>query len=198
MKQDFTIYVVHAAFWAVFGLSLLIVRHSAPAPHPGGRGDLVAEAEIVAPNSRSLVALHTLAFAVMYWGVGEVVTSGRRVSPAEEIAGTLIIAAAAALTSSALLHFRSWRYRAKLDKGHRLATGGPFRIVRHPIYAGLDLLALGTAVWMPTLIACLGLVLMILGGDLRARAEERILERAFGDPYRSYCTQTKRFIPGVY
>ena len=31
-------------------------------------------------------------------------------------------------------HFRSWRFRAKLDTGHELVAGGPFRFLRHPIY----------------------------------------------------------------
>ena len=47
--------------------------------------------------------------------------------------------------------FRSWRFRATLDKGHQLATGGPFSLLRHPIYMGLNLLALGRAIWVPTL-----------------------------------------------
>ncbi len=48
----------------------------------------------------------------------------------------------------ALDYFRSWRFRAKLDEGHQLATGGPFRLLRHPIYMGLNLLALGSAFWV--------------------------------------------------
>jgi hypothetical protein len=36
------------------------------------------------------------------------------------------------------------------------------------------------------------------GGDVRARAEEAVLARAFGAAYTNYCARTKRFIPGVY
>ena len=66
------------------------------------------------------------------------------------------------------------------------------------IYAGLDLLALGSALWIPTTLTILAVPVMALAGELRARAEEPLLERAFGDTYRDYRRRTKRFIPGVY
>ena len=98
----------------------------------------------------------------------------------------------------ARLAFASWRFRAQIDPGHRLATGGPFRFIRHPIYAGLDLLAIGTALWIPTPLVCLGTLLMAVAGDLRARAEELLLESAFGNMFREYRLRTRRFIPGLY
>ncbi len=98
----------------------------------------------------------------------------------------------------ALVYFRSWRFRAAVDKGHELATGGPFRILRHPIYMGLNMLALGTALWVPTTILWAAFVLMAIGSDLRARAEETVLTQAFGPSYLEYCTRTRRFVPGIY
>ena len=65
-----------------------------------------------------------------------------------------------------------------------------------PIYMGLNLLALGSA--LPTAILWAAFVLMVVGSDLRARAEEALLERAFGVRYREYRTHTRRFVPGVY
>ena len=77
----------------------------------------------------------------------------------------------------ARLSFASWRFRAQIDSGHQLATGGPFRFVRHPTYAGLDLLAFGTALWIPTPVVWLGTLVMAVVGDLRACAEELLLAR---------------------
>jgi protein-S-isoprenylcysteine O-methyltransferase Ste14 len=79
-----------------------------------------------------------------------------------------------------------------------LPAPGPFRFIRHPLYADLDLLALGTAIWIPTLIVWIGFALMLLAGDLRARAEESLLDRAFGQSYRDYRLGTRRFVPGIY
>jgi protein-S-isoprenylcysteine O-methyltransferase Ste14 len=98
----------------------------------------------------------------------------------------------------ALVYFRSWRFRARLDEGHQLATGGPFGLVRHPIYLGLNLLALGTGLWVPTPLVWLGFVLMLLGSDFRGRAEEKLLAKSFGDLYGSYARRTRRFVPGLY
>jgi len=63
---------------------------------------------------------------------------------------------------------------------------------------GLNLLALGTALWVPTAIVWAAFVLMAIGSDLRARAEEPLLRQAFDSAYREYCARTRRFVPGIY
>lgn len=62
---------------------------------------------------------------------------------------------------------------------------------------GLNLLAIGTAVWIPTPMLLAATALMIVGSAIRARAEEGILLFAFGDAYRDCAPGTKRFFPGV-
>lgn len=39
---------------------------------------------------------------------------------------------------------------------------------------------------------------MVIGSDLRGRAEERILTEAFGAQYQDYIKRTRRFLPGIY
>jgi protein-S-isoprenylcysteine O-methyltransferase Ste14 len=41
-------------------------------------------------------------------------------------------------------------------------------------------------------------VLMVIGSDLRARAEEKLLKDVFGASYREYSSRTRRFLPGIY
>jgi protein-S-isoprenylcysteine O-methyltransferase Ste14 len=193
---DLAIYAVHAAFWGSFAITRRFVGagHAATEPAPA------AMAPVAAPHSRLVLAVHFVAFGVMYMGVGAAVIPGR--VPAwfagQRVVGTLIIAVGAWLMCWALVYFRSWRFQAKLDAGHQLATGGPYALVRHPIYAGLDLLALGTAVWVPTPLTWIAVALMVLGSDLRGRAEESVLQEAFGDAYEAYCARTRRFVPGLY
>jgi protein-S-isoprenylcysteine O-methyltransferase Ste14 len=196
---DLRIYGAHAVFWLLFAAGDFAARRRAPAPDapaPVGPG----ESTLRAPHARMLVGLHMVAFALMYTGVGRAVFD--RKMPAGPTAlrgvGALLILAGGALAGWARLAFASWRFTAQLDPGHRLATGGPFRWVRHPIYAALDLLALGTALWIPTLLTALGALAMGVGGELRARAEEPLLERAFGETFREYRRRTRRFIPGIY
>jgi len=106
--------------------------------------------------------------------------------------------AAAALLAWALLVFRSWRLLARIERGHQLCTTGPFRLVRHPIYLAFTLLAVGTFLWAPTVLVLVGVALVALTGDLRARTEERLLCEVFGDEYRQYQGRVPRTIPGLY
>jgi protein-S-isoprenylcysteine O-methyltransferase Ste14 len=193
---DVAIYLVHVSFWAAFG----ITRWFVGAGHAVTDAAPAAAVSRTATYSRLVLSIHFVAFGVMYMGIGGAVFSGRVPAwfPGQRLAGTAIIAVGAWLMCWSLVYFRSWRFRAKVDAGHELATGGPYALVRHPIYAGMNLLALGTAVWIPTLLVWLAVALMFLGSDLRGRAEERVLTEAFGDEYRAYCARTRRFVPGVY
>ena len=193
-NPDLLLYAAHIAFWASFGLTRLFL--SAPA----NTETVATSEEYTAPYSRTLLVIHMLGFAVLYFGIGNAVFP-RRVPDwfaGQRIAGTVVIAAGAALMSWAVASFHSWRFRAKLDQGHELATNGAFGLVRHPIYAGMSLLALGSAIWAPTAIIWSGFVLIALGSELRARSEETLLKRAFGAAYLDYSRRTKRFIPYVY
>jgi protein-S-isoprenylcysteine O-methyltransferase Ste14 len=197
---DTLIYPLHAAFWATFGLTRWLTHRSTSEPATDAADGPAVQAQATAPFSRGVLAAHVLAFAAMYMGVGEAVFGGRVPEwfAGQRIASVLVTALGAALMSWAVAHFQSWRFRAKLDAGHRLATDGPFRFLRHPIYMGLNCLALGTAIWIPTPTVWIGVVLMVLGSDLRARSEEHLLRSAFGRAYADYCTRTSRFVPGVY
>jgi protein-S-isoprenylcysteine O-methyltransferase Ste14 len=116
----------------------------------------------------------------------------------QRVVGAGLIGLAIVLVAWALTFLRSWRIRAKLEPGHQLTTDGPFRFLRHPIYMALNLLALGTALWVPTVTVWTAFILVVIGSTLRARAEEAILVRAFGAAYTDYGARTRRFIPGLY
>jgi len=198
MPVDLLLYVVHGLFWTSFGLTRWWVsRHAAAqtdeAPATTGATQAVRGAGL-------LVAAHSVAFGLMYFEIGARVLGGRVPSlfSGQRLAGTVVIALAAWLACWALRYFASWRIQARLDTGHRLATGGPFRWLRHPIYMALNLLALGSALWVPSPLMLRAMLLMWLGSDLRGRAEERLLTQAFGSAYAHYCARTPRFVPGIY
>jgi len=119
-------------------------------------------------------------------------------SPAVFAVGAVVMAAGTGLALWALISFRSWRFDAKVDKGHELATDGAFAWFRHPIYAALDLLAFGSCVWRPTALVLLACVAVAVLGDARARVEERLMVSVFGDRYRQYALRVQRFVPYVY
>ncbi len=190
------LYVLHAAFWAAFGLTRWWAsRQSAAAPAT----PVVARAQ-EAPHSRALMGFHMLGFGLMYFALGAAIIPRHvpHVFTGQRSVAAVLIVVGALFACWALLYFRSWRFRAQLDPGHQLATGGPFHYVRHPIYLGLSLLAIGSAVWVPTLLMAVAVLCMLLAADWRARAEENLLTAGFGEAYTSYCSQTRRFVPGRY
>ncbi len=200
-QPDVGIYVAHGLFWSAFGLALLVARvRDGASPAAMAASAPISEKQKTAPFSRLLIAGHALAFGLMYLGVGKAVFSNAVPDwfTGQRVVGALVIASGGMLNGWALVYFRSWRFRARLDEGHQLATEGPFSLIRNPIYMGLNLLALGTALWVPTVPVWAAFGLMILGSDLRGRAEEKLLERTFGDSYNSYRARTRRFVPGVY
>jgi len=190
------IYAFHAVFYAA-----MLLRRAPRASATAGLSAAAAAHPTAARHARALVALHGVAFAVMYYGIAQSVAAPARVRALwrpQPLAGAAVIVAGAALVGWTMRVFRSWRFQARIDAGHRLSTDGPFRWVRHPIYAALDLVALGTLLWIPSLWTAAALMLMAAIGDVRARAEERLLLAAFRDSYRQYAAKVRRFVPGVY
>lgn len=86
----------------------------------------------------------------------------------------------------------------RLSESERLVDWGPYRRLRHPNYAALLLVALGTAASFASplaLAATLGLWLPTV--LVRIDREERMLLRRFAS-YREYARRTWRLVVGVY
>lgn len=82
---------------------------------------------------------------------------------------------------------------------HVLVESGPYRWIRHPNYAGLLLVAIGTAmmVWSPT-AAGVSLVVWLPLALLRIRREERALHAHLGSAWGEYSRDRWCLVPGVY
>jgi len=92
---------------------------------------------------------------------------------------------------------RNWSGNVTFKEGHELVVRGPYRVVRHPIYSGLLLMALGTAMlsgWSSGFV----LVAVLLGGFwFKLRAEERLMLEHFPGSYPDYRRRTRALIPFV-
>jgi protein-S-isoprenylcysteine O-methyltransferase Ste14 len=113
------------------------------------------------------------------------------------LSGCLLALAGASLVVS----FRTrlgpaWSFVPKADEDTGLATTGPYGAVRHPIYLGLTPVVMGKAHalgrWSALLIVLSGIVPTFAW---RARAEEELLSRTFGERYDAYRRRTKMIIP---
>lgn len=81
--------------------------------------------------------------------------------------------------------------------GHQLVTHGPYRWVRHPLYAAgtamVTCLMLISGLWWLAL-ALIPLAILLA----RTSKEEANLVATFGDEYRAYMKRTGRFLPKLF
>jgi protein-S-isoprenylcysteine O-methyltransferase Ste14 len=94
--------------------------------------------------------------------------------------------------------FFSQIVRIQSERGHTVATGGPYRYVRHPAYVGTIVYELAVPVllasWWALIPGGLNVVLMILRTDLEARALQAELAG-----YAQYARQVRhRLLPGIW
>jgi protein-S-isoprenylcysteine O-methyltransferase Ste14 len=91
---------------------------------------------------------------------------------------------------------RNWPMPMSSKESPELVTTGPYALVRHPIYGGMLLAMLGSAMGQSVLWL---LPLMVYGPFFirSARREEKILIEQFPERYRAYMKQTKMLLPFV-
>lgn len=79
-----------------------------------------------------------------------------------------------------------------------LVQSGPYRIIRHPAYAGYLLMALGLGLGYSSLAGLLTIIILLLPSLVyRMNVEEKLLTEHFGAAYCQYMRTTKRLIPGI-
>jgi protein-S-isoprenylcysteine O-methyltransferase Ste14 len=111
----------------------------------------------------------------------------------------------AALTASGLLftvwarrHLgANWSATVTIKESHELIVGGPYALVRHPIYTGILLAFMGSALAIGQWRGVLAVALAALAFWRKLRLEERWMQQQFGDAYRAYCRRVRALIPFV-
>jgi protein-S-isoprenylcysteine O-methyltransferase Ste14 len=88
-----------------------------------------------------------------------------------------------------------WSARVTLKEGHQLIRSGPYAFVRHPIYLGMLLAAMGTALVVGEWRGVLAVVLILVAHSRKALREEGLLAAEFGDEYASYRRSTGFLFP---
>jgi protein-S-isoprenylcysteine O-methyltransferase Ste14 len=76
-------------------------------------------------------------------------------------------------------------------------TGGPYALIRHPIYTAVILLAIGLFLLVETLGAAIGVAVFVLGCWIKLRQEEVLMIGQFPEAYPAYMARTRRLIPFV-
>ena len=91
----------------------------------------------------------------------------------------------------------NWSGNVTFKQGHELIMTGPYRFVRHPIYTGLLVMSLGTALEIGRLHAWLALPAMTLAFWIKLTQEERVMLRYFPDKYPPYKKRVKALVPFI-
>jgi protein-S-isoprenylcysteine O-methyltransferase Ste14 len=92
----------------------------------------------------------------------------------------------------------NWSGTVTLKQDHELVRAGPYRFVRHPIYSGLLLAILGTALIIGRWRALAAVVLIAAGFIRKLGIEEQFMTGQFGDAYRRYMAEVPALIPFVF
>jgi protein-S-isoprenylcysteine O-methyltransferase Ste14 len=89
----------------------------------------------------------------------------------------------------------NWSGVVTVKEDHELIRKGPYRWVRHPIYTGMLLGFVGTALVEGRLRGWVGLALVLITFYFKARREERFLRQEFGAGFEEHARSTGMFLP---
>ena len=119
-------------------------------------------------------------------------------APGIAYAGSAITVCGAALALWArIILGTNWSASVTIKRDHEIIRRGPYRLVRHPIYSGLLLSVLGTALAVGELRGLFAIGFVFVGFWLKLRTEEAFLVEQFGPQYEKYRQETKALIPFV-
>lgn len=103
--------------------------------------------------------------------------------------------AAITLAVYGLLHLR--RNLSVIPEARALVTGGPYRLVRHPLYLAEIAAAVGRTLDEAAVLTVAVLLALVVLQLVRARYEEGLLSSVFPE-YGAYAARTARIVPGVW
>jgi protein-S-isoprenylcysteine O-methyltransferase Ste14 len=183
--------------WLLLGILLLLKYNP---------GLLEERLKFSAPNQKAWDKVFLLLFQLFFlaWMVLMPLDAMRfhwsRMPFALQVVGAVAIVISCILIS---LVFRENSYlsgtvRVQEERGHTVISTGPYRYVRHPMYAGGLLLFLGTPLLLGSWYGLLLILLVTPGFLVRAILEERTLRQELPG-YDAYMAQVKyRLIPSVW
>lgn len=81
----------------------------------------------------------------------------------------------------------------------RLVSGGPYRVVRHPVYLAMLIMCLGLAVGLRSWLGiALSIIVFFPTAVWRAKLEEAVLGKKFGEEWRAYRQRSHFIVPFIF
>lgn len=137
-----------------------------------------------------VVVVEVVAYLLVFSHATEIGLLGQRFIPRTLIGallGVLLTWLGLGLAIWARYHLAEyWSARVTIKEDHQLIRTGPYAHLRHPIYSGLILATIGTALVIGKWRCVMGLLLAVIGYFIKARKEEEMLAQQFGDAFREH------------
>jgi len=114
------------------------------------------------------------------------------------IAGTIITIFALGFAIWARPHLgTNWSGQPIIRMDHKLIRTGPYKIVRNPIYTGILIEFVGTAIVIGKFWAIIAILILFIAFFMKIRMEEKFLLEEFGEAYLKYKKEVKSLIPFI-
>jgi protein-S-isoprenylcysteine O-methyltransferase Ste14 len=111
-------------------------------------------------------------------------------------AGVAVMALGLGFACWARIHLgTNWSGVVTLKEGHELIRTGPYRSIRHPIYTGILVGFLGSAIVGGQVRGLIGMAAVWLSFFIKARREEKFLAQEFGPKFDEHTQHTGMFLP---
>jgi protein-S-isoprenylcysteine O-methyltransferase Ste14 len=173
------VYIILLVGWILWFSAFLFRK---PATH----------ARQIKKQARWGVLLEGVAFALVWQGRFWEREPGWKLFPA-----VLLLASAALLSWTGVTALgRHWRIDAGLNPDHQLVRSGPYSLVRHPIYASMLCVLLGTGLIVaPWYLLLPAVFIFLIGTEIRVRIEDGLLASQFGEEFTMYKRKVPAYIP---
>jgi protein-S-isoprenylcysteine O-methyltransferase Ste14 len=145
----------------------------------------------------SMTAFFIAYYVVLRLGWTQLALDSAAVRAAAIAVGLALVVLGTAFNLWGRTHLKAaWANQIRIYDGHELITTGPFRIVRHPLYASLIWIFIGgSLIYLNPLALALALLVFVPMMYVRAKKEDALLEEAFGEQYSRYRLKTGLFLP---
>jgi protein-S-isoprenylcysteine O-methyltransferase Ste14 len=189
--------------WSLFGLLALAVPVALQLRRTGSTGFKRPRG---GPGSADWIAGAGLVIAVALGVAAPLLAKSGDVDPIGALDRTgvhvlgvvLFVLGLSAVVATQQTMGRSWRIGVDPGEQTGLVTGGPFRIVRNPIFTGMSITWIGLALIIPSVVAFASVATLMASLELQTRlVEEPYLLRAQGERYAAYARRVGRFLPRV-
>ena len=175
--------------WAAFGIYWLIAGFKSKAAR-------THEAQYYRFARLGILAI---SFSLLFWRSSAVGFLGHRFLIESRIVDYVAFGFAVAGLGIAIwarVHLgQYWSDKIVLKVDHRLIRSGPYARMRHPIYSGVLLGVLGTALLLGEVRGLLAFAVLLVNYAIKGKREDRILASHFGDGFREHARRAGFLLP---